>query len=102
MKHIIIATVVVGLVGFCAPGYSFEEDWDALTNAKLARSKAKMRQKLSIESADDPSTSRRGDVKGSCGGVNIGNSTTERGGRGPKEVTILISGDIINANNKCK
>jgi hypothetical protein len=37
----------------------------------------------------------------SCGSVDIGNVTTNPFGGGPRQVNVLIKGDVINANNKC-
>jgi len=38
-----------------------------------------------------------------CGAVNIGNIITGgRPGFQPREVTVVITGDVINANNQCK
>lgn len=38
-----------------------------------------------------------------CGAVNIGNIIgSGRPGFQPREVTVVITGDVINANNQCK
>lgn len=36
-----------------------------------------------------------------CGSLNVGNVTTNPFGGGPRQVNVLIKGDVINANNKC-
>ncbi|MCB1889707.1 MAG: hypothetical protein KDH20_19020 [Rhodocyclaceae bacterium] len=66
--------------------------------AKMARYKAK---RFNDESDKSFLERRRGDQIGSCGGLNVGNVTAGRGGRMPRQVTVVISGDVINANNKC-
>lgn len=49
---------------------------------------------------------KQGSAKGStseCGSVDIGNIFTGgRRGRMPREVNVIVTGDVINANNKCK
>lgn len=68
-------------------------------NAKVARSKAKMRR---MRSSQD-SGGRRSDGSGTadCGSVDIGNVQTN--GRGaPREVTVIVTGDVVNANNNCR
>lgn len=37
----------------------------------------------------------------SCGTIDIGNVTMSPFGGGPRQVNVLIKGDVINANNKC-
>lgn len=69
--------------------------------AKMARYKSKR-----FEDQSDGKSfleRRRGDQIGTCGGLNIGNVSGGRGVRSmPRQVTVVISGDVINANNKCK
>ena len=36
-----------------------------------------------------------------CGSLNVGNVTSSPFGGGPRQVNVLIKGDVINANNKC-
>lgn len=73
-------------------------------NAKLARHKAKERvskneaqKDYSIGSEDDNETSDDEE----CGTVDIGNVVNNKGFGGPKQIDVIITGDIINANNKC-
>ena len=37
-----------------------------------------------------------------CGAVDIGNVNTNGRGGGPREVTVVITGDVVNTGNKCK
>lgn len=40
---------------------------------------------------------------GDCGNIDIGNvDTGKKIGFGPRDVTVVITGDVINANNKCQ
>ena len=67
------------------------------TNAKLAHIKAKARQQEAMLG------SGQGLQKNDrfCGSVNVGNVQNSRGSTGTREVTIIITRDIINANNNC-
>jgi hypothetical protein len=68
--------------------------------AKIARTKAKQAPLLAAENGNG---SGNGSSSPNCGGVDIGNITVPQGaGVGPREVTVVITGDVINANNKCK
>ena len=67
--------------------------------AKLAKEKARgtaargamMEAVKKINNSDD------------CGNIEIGNvDTGKKIGFGPRDVTVVITGDVINANNKCK
>ena len=74
-------------------------DMDDLLRAKVAKHKAKqtsMNQSVNASSADAQNEA------GSCGGVDIGNSVGAKPGRAPKEIVVVITGDVVNANNKCK
>lgn len=71
------------------------------TNAKLARIKAKQRGRQAQSQNSQPGSENPTD-KGGCGSIDIGNVTNERGSRGTREITVIITGDVINANNNCK
>lgn len=78
------------------------------TQAKLARARAK------AGNAGLATQGRPGDTQMSTGtatggqpglpncGVNIGNSVGAPRGHAPKEIIVVVKGDVINANNKCK
>lgn len=66
--------------------------------AKMARYRAKRFD----EDAGKDFADRGSNLTGGCGGVNVGNVTKGRGvGSLPREVTVIVTGDVINANNKC-
>lgn len=68
--------------------------------AKMARYKSKRFDQGS--GGGSSFMDRRSGVVGGCGGVNVGNVTSGRGvGSMPREVTVIVTGDVINANNKC-
>jgi hypothetical protein len=91
---------VLVAAALAAPAWAGEIDLPNEANAKLARIKAKMR-------AAEMDRKREGGPRGataagaSCGAVAIGNTATG-GGRAPREVTVVVTGDVINANNDCK
>jgi len=67
--------------------------------AKMARFRTK-----NFDEGSDRSSfrERRSGVIGGCGGVNVGNVSGGPGaGSLPRQVTVVITGDVINANNKC-
>jgi hypothetical protein len=73
--------------------------------AKLAHERAKARG-LSNKSAGVGRPGANADASNplaECGAVNIGNVLTGgRPGFQPREVTVVITGDVINANNNCR
>jgi hypothetical protein len=72
--------------------------------SKLALERAKTRGQ--VTDAKRQGGARAGDGladPADCGNVNIGNIITGgKPGFQPREVTVVITGDVINANNKCK
>ena len=77
--------------------------------AKMARMNAKMgvdkdrRDSGDSGDAGQRAAGRRPGANPACGSLNVGNVDT--GGRrlgAPREVTVVIKGDVINANNKCR
>jgi hypothetical protein len=66
---------------------------DAEDRAKVMKEKAK---RNAIEHRPDAKT-ERADQTAECGSQQVGNVFTETGvGRGPREVTTIITGDVIN------
>lgn len=75
-------------------------DMDDLLRAKVAKHKAKQ---TSINQSVEANSAAEQNEGGSCGGVDIGNSVgNNKPGKAPKEILVVITGDVINANNKCK
>jgi hypothetical protein len=81
-------------------------DLDPALIAKIAKAKAKSHtlngdSKLGNagEFVLDGSTAGRS----SCGNVDIGNiTTTGPAWRAPREITVVVTGDVVNAGNSCK
>ena len=80
-----------------------ELDLSNAQNAKLARHKVRQRvdknkaqKDYSIDQAEDEVADAE-----DCGTVDIGNVVNNKGFGGPKKIDVIITGDIINANNKC-
>lgn len=82
-----------------------ELDLSDAQNAKLARHKAKERvskneaQKDYSVGAEDTGSGELNEEE--CGTVDIGNVVNEKGFGGPKQIDVIVTGDIINANNDC-
>lgn len=81
------------------------QDLDADILAKIAKERAKGNAQLGAD--------RRADRKGlgtdptnsdGCGNIGIGNIFTggNTGFRPPREVTVIVTGDIVSANNRCR
>ncbi|WP_140628722.1 hypothetical protein [Methylibium rhizosphaerae] len=73
--------------------------------SKLALERAKTSSQRSAASRDlKRSTSDAGaSPVAECGALSIGNiNTNGRIGFTPREVTVVITGDVINANNRCR
>jgi hypothetical protein len=73
-------------------------------NAKLARDKARTKQ-ISSKKTDTKSAGSVSGVSGDtskCGSLEVGNVSNSKPGRPVKEVTVIVDGPVINANNKCR
>lgn len=85
------------LPGITQAGEEYLEDDN---NAKLARIKAKQRVWEAMDGGDEGSGSGAGG--GECGSLNIGNVQNNGVGGRPREVIVVVTGDVINANNNCR
>jgi hypothetical protein len=74
-------------------------DSDDRTLSKVARARAKMSSSGQSKPKSKDGKDQGGDS--SCD-LNIGNTTSAKPGNGPKEIIVVVQGDVINANNKCK
>ena len=110
MHKPLLAAIVAALLALAAGGTAAAPkataepmDIEPETLSKLALERAKARNNARV-TGQRASTGLGADGKSpaECGAVNIGNIIT--GGRGfqPREVTVVITGDVINANNQCK
>jgi hypothetical protein len=97
----LLLTGLLALALLASPARAGEVDLPNDANAKLARVKAKMRAAESGKQGEKAGA-RAGRAGGAaCGAVEIGNTATG-GGRAPREITVVVTGDVINANNDCK
>jgi hypothetical protein len=100
------AVVLLAMLSATAQAANAEPmDLEPETLAKLAHERAKA-SRLSQKS-DGVGKSRASDglpaSPAACGAVNIGNVIgSGRPGFQPREITVVITGDVINANNKCR
>ncbi len=82
-------------------------DMDEGSLAKMAKSRAKAGSQAHQKSTDAASLIAEDSGNGSgqglspCG-INIGNAVNTKPGKGPKEIIVVVKGDVINANNRCK
>lgn len=93
----------------CMPVHAVETDAGELDEHALAKM-AKSRAKAGVQDnrgdkdaasliAEDSGTGGKG--LSNCG-INIGNSVNSKPGQAPKEIIVVVKGDVINANNRCK
>jgi len=96
-----LGTTDDALIGSALAG---ELDLSDAQNAKLSRHKAKERVSKNEAQKDysvgrDENSDELEDEE--CGTVDIGNVVNNKGFGGPKQIDVIITGDIINANNDC-
>lgn len=97
-----MAVVAATLVGAATQVSAVEtevSDMDDMLRAKVAKHKAKQN---SLKQSVNASSAEAQNESDSCGGVDIGNSMGSKPGKAPKEIVVVITGDVVNANNKCK
>lgn len=87
------------------PAVAGELELTDAQNAKLARHRAKERvlknEKQESYLPEGTPSNNNDDGDDDCGSVDIGNVVNNAGFGGPREIDVIITGDIINANNKC-
>jgi hypothetical protein len=112
-KDLLAATALVALLALfvavaqAAPAAVAEPmDIDPEILSKMALQRAKARnlgQTGSAKSGTGNTNGAGSPAPFDCGAVNIGNIIGNgRPGFQPREVTVVITGDVINANNQCK
>jgi hypothetical protein len=78
-------------------------EMDEALLAKTARARAKSSGQMRQRDKSGQSLQDDQDGKGlSPCGVNIGNAVNTKPGKAPKEIIVVVKGDVINANNRCK
>jgi len=101
--------VLLALTGLAAPlahgaanPKAEPDDLDVELLAQIAKERAKGNsQKTAAGRAGDGAAATD---KDGCGNIGIGNIFTggNVGFRPPREVTVIVTGDVISANNRCK
>ncbi len=98
--------VVATLSALPCPARAADDEVSELPDgliAKMARMRARSGELSDGKAGDSADARRRADPQAPCGSINIGNVQTGRAGtRAPKEVIVVIKGDVVNANNKCR
>lgn len=100
IKRLFVASVLMNCAAHVQAVETEVNDMDDLLRAKVAKFKAK--QTSTQQGGTNASSAAAQNEAGSCGGVDIGNSVGAKPGHAPKEIVVVITGDVINANNKCK
>jgi len=104
--HAAVLVALLALVALPAPAApkatAEPMDLDPELLSKLALERAKNRTINRVASQQAGGLGPDGKSPAECGAVNIGNVITGGKGFQPREVTVVITGDVINANNQCK
>lgn len=95
----VLAAIALGTVLQAHAVETEVSDMDDMLRAKVAKHKAKQN---SLKQSVNASSAEAQNESDSCGGVDIGNSIGNKPGKTPKEIVVVITGDVVNANNKCK
>jgi cytoskeletal protein RodZ len=94
----IIATAVL-TIGVAQAATPEPMDFEPQVLAKLAKEKAR----ASSQNAQDAAAASSRKAGQDCGAINIGNVVGgNRTGFSPTEVNVIITGDVINANTRCR
>lgn len=107
MKYLLSSIVLTGiLLSHSDVSYSGRIEYGDEINVKLAKNRAFLRSIRNRDLGDYHKTSPTEHVKeglddAGCGQVDIGNTPASKFG-GPRKIDIIITGDVINANNNCK
>ena len=97
VSTLVLSACLISLHAPLAGAVETDVDMEDLTRAKVAKARAK-------QSVFGSSQGNANDAGGSngCGNVDIGNVTNTRPGKAPKEIIVVVEGDVINSGNRCK
>jgi hypothetical protein len=83
--------------------YAAETEILELDEAILARlAREKLRKNAEEDREADINKKRKAADATGCGSVNIGNIIGSKRVSGSTEITVVVTGDVVNANNKCR
>lgn len=93
----LVSACVIGLQVSPVGAVETDVDMEDLTRAKVAKARAKqsLRQSNKGDASEDANSE-------GCGNVDIGNFSNVRPGQAPKEIIVVVEGDVINSGNRCK
>lgn len=107
-KHITLTAIVAalaiaaGAVQAAATAEPMDIEPELLSRLALERAKGNQLGKKQ-RGVGTPAARDGSNPLAECGAVNIGNVLTGgRPGFQPREVTVVITGDVVNANNRCR
>ena len=99
-----ILSTLLFMLGLAMPmsSWSGADGLDDEDNAKMARTKAQMNSMKARSSKQRNGQGGGGEGssgESKCGNLEIGNVSNSRPGRPVREVTVVVDGPVINANN---
>jgi hypothetical protein len=105
-SRLLAVALILGIGAIASPVFSTDAEPNDLPEAslaKLAKARAKSSTMGSSQRRSSDGSSESGENSGiSDCGINIGNSVNAPRGAAPKEIIVVVKGDVINANNRCK
>lgn len=94
LRSLVLGLGLVALPLHYAGAVDLDADMEDLTRAKVAKARAKFSVYGSQAGGDESAND--------CGSIDIGNVSGTRPGNSPKEIIVVVQGDVINTGNKCK
>jgi hypothetical protein len=99
MKTLLAVMIIFGVFMIQSPVVTAgDPSVNPKMNAKIARIKAKQRA-LARKNGTEGGAGRNSD---GCGNIAIGNVTNEKGAQATRDLTVVVTGDVISTGNKCK
>jgi hypothetical protein len=96
MSLIALISIVSALPTLAASDKPLDVDIDTLAKIAKQRSKKFYDPKANAEHSDENGGKE-------CGALNIGTFQSDgKSSRAPREITVVVTGDVINAFNECK
>jgi hypothetical protein len=100
-KRLIESLAVLASLAAVPPAFaaSASVEVDQMEERQLARIR---REVLRAKMQGKAGRAGQGDGVGDCGSVSIGNVTADARRTGPRNVTIVVQGPVVNADVKCR